>query len=344
VALAEEEEAVDSLRLSGASRVLALKQQLAEYLANRVDTGRPEAHVVGEFHGLQLAELPARDTPFAGQAVRDTKLRQQTGLSVVGFWERGRLQPAFPQTVIHADSVIVVTGTADHVAALNAMLPRGEQPTPPVIVIGAGKVGQAAAKALKGKGCPVHAVDRRRTALAPLTHHVDKVFVGDAADRRVLERAGILTARSVLLTTNDDAMNVYLAVYCRRLNASLRIVSRITHERNLEAIHRAGADFVLSYTTLGIEAVMSLLRGHPPVLLGEGVELFALPVPASLAGRRLQESDIGSRTGLSVVALRRGDALTTPLTADTVLPKGADLVMLGSDTQRTAFTKAFGEV
>jgi voltage-gated potassium channel len=55
-----------------------------------------------------------------------------------------------------------------------------------------------------------------------------KVFVGDAADRRVLERAGILTARSVLLTTNDDAMNVYLAVYCRRLNANLRIVSRIT--------------------------------------------------------------------------------------------------------------------
>ena len=83
-------------------------------------------------------------------------------------------------------------------------------------------------------------------------------------------------------------MNIYLAVYCRRLNAQLRIVSRITHERNLEAIHRAGADFVLSYTTLGIEAVMSLLRGYPPVLLGEGVELFSVPVPASLAGRLLR--------------------------------------------------------
>ena len=68
-------------------------------------------------------------------------------------------------------------------------------------------------------------------------------------------------ASSVLLTTNDDAMNIYLAVYCRRLNPALRIVSRITHERNVEAIHRAGADFVLSYTTLGVEAVMSLLRG-----------------------------------------------------------------------------------
>ena len=109
------------------------------------------------------------------------------------------------------------------------------------------------------------------------------LFPGDAADRRLLERAGIHDASSVLLTTNDDAMNIYLAVYCRRLNPSLRIVSRITHERNVEAIHRAGADFVLSYTTLGVEAVMSLLRGYSLVLLGEGVELFSITVPAVAA-------------------------------------------------------------
>ena len=116
---------------------------------------------------------------------------------------------------------------------------------------------------------------------------------------------------SVLLTTNDDAMNIYLAVYCRRLNPSLRIVSRITHERNVEAIHRAGADFVLSYTTLGVEAVMSLLRGYELVVLGEGVELFSIAVPPSLSGRRLADSGIGSGTGMSVVALDRGGTLVT---------------------------------
>ena len=138
-------------------------------------------------------------------------------------------------------------------------------------------------------------------------------------------------------------MNIYLAVYCRRLNRDLRIVSRITHERNLEAIHRAGADFVLSYTTLGIEAVMSLLRGRPPVLLGEGVELFSVPVPPALSGRKLKDSGIGSRTGLSVVALERGEELVAPLTSDTVLPAGAQLLMLGSPEQRTAFSEAFGK-
>ena len=187
----------------------------------------------------------------------------------------------------------------------------------------------------------MHAIDRTANTLDVLVPEVDAVFRGDAADRRLLERAGILAARTVLLTTNEDAMNIYLAVYCRRLNPDLRIVSRITHERNLEAIHRAGADFVLSYTTLGIEAVISLLHGHPPVLLGEGVDLFAVRVPSALAGHPLRDSGIGSRTGLSVVALRQGDELITPLTSETVLADGAELVMLGSHEQRAAFAEIF---
>jgi voltage-gated potassium channel len=339
--LVEEEDSVDILTLSGATSVLPLKQQLGEYLANRTDVGTPEAHVVGTVGSLQIAELPARDTPFVGLPVGATKLRQQTGMSIVGFWERGKLRPAYPQTEIQPDSVLVIAGTAAQFAALNALLPRSGHRVPPILVIGAGKVGQAAARALRRKGLPVHAIDKTDAALASIATDVDAVFAGDAADRAVLERAGILEARSVVLTTNDDAMNIYLAVYCRRLNPELRIVSRITHARNLEAIHRAGADFVLSWTTLGVGAVMSLLRGYPPVLLGEGVELFSVSVPDALAGRPLRESGIGSRTGLTVVALRHADELTAPLTSDTLLPAGAELLMLGSDEQRAAFAAAF---
>ena len=340
-AIVEEHDSVDILELSGATSVLALKHQLGDYLANRVDAGRAEAHVVGEFRGLQIAELPAHDTPLVGTTVRDTKLRQRSGLSVVGFWERGKLRPAYPQTEIRTDSVLVIAGTAAQIARLNALLPPGPENVPPILVIGAGKVGQAAARSLKRKGLRVHAIDRTASALDCLVNEVDATFAGDAADRRLLERAGIFDARSVLLTTNNDAVNIYLAVYCRRLNRDLRIVSRVTHPRNLEAIHRAGADFVLSQTTLGVEAVMSLLRGYPPVLLGEGVEFFSEQVPAALAGHPLRDSGIGSRTGLSVVALQDGDRLIAPLTSETILPEGTDLIMLGSHEQRGEFTKLF---
>jgi len=340
-AVVEEEDSVDILQLSGATTVLPLKRQLGESLANRVDAGRAEAHVIGSFRSIQIAELPVRNTPLAGIRVRDTHLRERTGLSVVGLWERGRLHPAFPDTEIRADSVAVVAGTAPQIASLDALLAR-DGTTAPVLVIGAGKVGEAAARALKRKALVVYVLDHDAKALGTLAADVDAVYAGDAADRELIERAGIHRVASVLLTTNDDAMNIYLAVYCRRLNADLRIVSRITHDRNVEAIHRAGADFVLSYTSLGVESIMSLVSGDAAVTLGEGVRLFELRVPPSLAGQPLSETGIGSRTGLSVVAVEEQETLTTQLTGETVLPPGGKLLMLGSDSQRQRFVGAFG--
>jgi voltage-gated potassium channel len=340
-AVVEEEDSVDILSLSGATTVLPLKRQLGESLANRADAGRAEAHVIGAFRTIQIAELPVHDTALAGTVVRDTHLRERTGLSIVGIWERGKLQPAFPDTTIGNGSVVVVAGTAAQIAALNALLAR-DGTTAPVLVIGAGKVGQAAARALKRKGLVVHALDRDPKALEPMRPDTDAVYAGDASDRELIERAGILRAASVLLTTNDDAMNIYLAVYYRKLNANLRIVSRITHERNVEAVHRAGADFALSYTTLGVESLMALVNGDTAITLGEGVRLFEVPVPASLAGQPLATTGIGSRTGLSVVAMEDRGTLSTQLTSETIMPAGGTLLMLGSGDQHHKFVEAFG--
>src|SRR5688572_2968937 len=137
-AIVEEDDSVDVLQLSGATTVLPLKRQLGEYLANRVDTGPSEAHVIGAYRGLQIAELPARDTPLAGQTVRDTRLRETTGISVVGLWERGRLRPAFPDSLIQNDGVVVLAGNQAQLAALNELMPTGRQRFP-VLIIGAGK-------------------------------------------------------------------------------------------------------------------------------------------------------------------------------------------------------------
>jgi uncharacterized protein with PhoU and TrkA domain len=77
------------------------------------------------------------------------------------------------------------------------------------------------------------------------------------------------------------------------------------------------------------------------VLVGEGVELFTISVPARLAHKPLKESAIGSDTGLSVVAVKRGDELLPHLTAETILLPDMQLLVLGSRDQRRAFAEAF---
>jgi Trk K+ transport system NAD-binding subunit len=154
-------------------------------------------------------------------------------------------------------SVPVVVGTSEQIAELNQLVELFDVNNNPILIIGGGKVGQAATVALKRKGVPVHLVEHDAAIAKASEAIADRVFVGEAADREVLERAGLASAPSVLLTTNDDAINIYLCIYCRRLNPELRIVSRATHERNVEAIHRAGADFVLSYSSLGRESALA---------------------------------------------------------------------------------------
>ena len=237
---------------------------------------------------------------------------------------------------------MVVVGTTDQLTALDGLIRDRPDIDAPILLVGASTVGAVAARALKRKGVRVHVLDRDPEARERMVGVADEVFGGDANDRDALTRAGLGNAAQVLLTTHDDAMNVYLAVYCRRLKPDLRIVSRVTHEQNLEAIHRAGADFVLSYSSLGAEAVLSLIEGHELVVLGEGVDLFSLPLPRSLHGKTLAATEIGSRTGLSVVAVEQGGQVVTNLRASMTLEAGAEIVMLGSVQQRRGFTARFG--
>jgi len=342
LAVVEHEDSIDILELSGCTHVLPLKSRLGEYLADRVSAGLGSTDVVGSVKGLQIVEFSARQTPLAGLTVRETDLRTRTGLNIIGVWHRGRLKPAFPNTPIEDDTIVIVVGTSEQRYALNELIAQASHPDAPILIVGAGAVGSAAARALRRRGSRVHLLDRDPQTIECLKDVANEVFVGDANDRKNLERAGLKDAPSVLLTTNDDAMNVYLTVYCRGLKPDLRIVSRITHERNLEAIHRAGADFVLGYASLGAEAVVSLLEGHELVMLGEGVDLFSVKLPASLAGKTLAQTGIGSRTGLSVVALQDGSQLVTTLRSEMQLNAGTELVMLGNLAQRRAFTETFG--
>lgn len=341
VAIAGADASVDVLELSGATHVLPLKKWLGEQLANRVTASHAQSHVVGNYRDLQIAELPVRHTPLAGKTIRDTRLREITGVSIIAVWERGHLHPARPDLLLTDQSVPIVTGMDDQLDALDELLLIYDYNPNPVIVIGGGKVGRSTARALRDKDTPVHLIERDPSVASRCGAVCDRVIEGDAADHDILVDAGIDVAPSLILTTHDDAVNIFLASYCRRLNPDLRIVSRVSHERNVESIHRAGADFVLSYSTLGAASVMAILHGKQLMVLGEGFDLFNVPLPQSLKGKTLAESAIGSRTGLIVLGIQQNGTFTGNPPANTRFLPGAELVLLGGPEQRHMFADIY---
>ena len=341
VGLVEHEDSIDILELSGCDYVLPLHQKLGARLAGRVNAGHAQCHVIGSIRDLIVADFAVHNTPFVGRTIAGSGLEKAAGIKIVAVWERGRLTAARPETPLTKESVAVVVGTREQVLELDTLLVIYDTNYSPALVIGGGRVGCAAARALKNAGIPVNLLERNPSLRDRLSDVADNVFIGDAADRETLMSAGLDKAPTVVLTTNDDAMNIYLAVYCRRLNPELRIVSRITHEKNIESIYRAGADFAISYASLGVEDVFAHLHSRELLILGEGFELLSVLLPRSLAGRTLEESAIETRSGLTVVAVQQNGRMITNPAATMQLTKDTEVVMLGSTKSRQAFAEAF---
>ncbi len=138
----------------------------------------------------------------------------------------------------------------------------------------------------------------------------ERYVIGDAADLSVLERAGIRETSSVMITTHDDDVNVYLTIYSRRLRPDVQIIARARLDRNVSTLHRAGADAVLSYSSTGATAVWNVLSHDDILQIAEGLDVFRVPVPAELAGRALRESHIRETTGCTVVAVAANGQLS----------------------------------
>ena len=342
VATATAEDSIDVLELSGCTHVLPLHQQLAERLANRINAGHAEVHVIGGIRNLRIAEFAVHNTPFAGRTIRETQIREATGVEIVSVWERGKLLPARPDTYLSNASLLVVAGTEQQILELNLLLVIYDINYNPVLVIGGGKVGRATARALRRKEVAVHLIERNEALRPRIGNIPTRLFQGEAADRDLLMEAGLNNTPAVVLSGSDDAMNIYLAVFCRRLNPEVLILSRITHPRNLEAIYRAGADFALSYTSLGVEDIFAQLHARELVVIGEGVEIFVVPAPATLVGRDLGGCAVAERTGLTIVGVQQNGVVVTNPPGSTSLQKGTELIMLGSTRQRQAFARDFG--
>ena len=166
-------------------------------------------------------------------------------------------------------------------------------------------------------------------------------MIGDAADRSVLEAAGIDEAGAVLITTHDDNVNVYLTRYCRGLRPDARIVSRSKLDRNVSTLYRAGADAVLSYAGTGSAAIWNHLRGDETVLVAQGLNVFRTPIPRELAGRTLAEAHVLRRTSCNVVAVERDGVLEGNPDPHVPLPTAGDLVLVGTDVAEARFSEEF---
>jgi Trk K+ transport system NAD-binding subunit len=313
------------MALAGASATYTPRHVLAAALAALAGQ-RTTARVAGVQHlggRLAVAELRVhRGSELMGKTLAEADIRRKTRATVVGLWRGGEFV-AHPRadTRLDAGAILVAVGGQ---AALDrfAELARPLVSDGPVVVVGYGEVGFKVAQLLRDSDERVVTIDRNPG---------DGVDVaGDALDPSVLRKAGVTTARAVVLAMGGDSAILFAASVVRDLAPEVPIIARVDRVENIERIHRAGADFARALGQVAGEILAHQLLGDEWLAMEARVKLVAVG-PAGLVGSNPAEARVGQRTGCTIVALRRDDEVIADLDDDLEIRDGDRLYLCGTE-------------
>ncbi len=339
IATADADESLDILRLAGSTHVFQFPKLLGQALARRLVGTSTRSNIIGRMDSLLIAEALVMRTPLEGKRLKDSRLRETTGANVVGIWERGRFQMPRPDTLLGPSTVLVLAGTDEHLARYDELVGRTMVHPAPVLILGGGRVGLAAARVLEERGVPYRIVEKNPKLVA----EGGKYVLGNAADLDTLLAAGIRETPSVFISTHNDDLNIYLTIYCRKLRPDTQIVSRATLDRNVNTLHAAGADLVMSEASLGASTLINLLRPDNLLMLAEDLNVIRMVVPPALAGKPLKETDIRARTGCSVIAVRNAQGLWINPDPNLSLGPRDEIIIIGSSEAEKCFLRSYPE-
>ena len=107
---ADDDHSLDILRIAGSTHVFQFMKMLGRSLGRRTIGVSMGANVIWQFDKILIAEAPAMRTPLEGKTLAEIKLRERTGITVVGIWERGNFKSPNPTSPINSTTVLVLAG------------------------------------------------------------------------------------------------------------------------------------------------------------------------------------------------------------------------------------------
>jgi voltage-gated potassium channel len=165
------------------------------------------------------------------------------------------------------------------------------------IICGYGRMGQVVAERLKSDRDHFVIIDPDLQNVERAKQVGYLAIQGNAENTQLLQNVGIDTrAERILCLTDDDVVNVFIALTARHLNPDIEIVSRANREETVNKLLQVGADHtVMPYKILGLmageymgqpvafEAIHGMLHGEEKisletVVVSSGSMLEGIPI------------------------------------------------------------------
>ncbi len=237
------------------------------------------------------------------------------------------------------------------------------------MIVGCGRVGRHISEVLGKIGVSRLVVESDVTRAKRLQELRIPVLFGDAANSEVLSHAGLERARAVAITVPDDAAALTIVATARQLAPDLHVITRASTWEGARHLKDVGATAIIRpefeggiemvrrtllalkfpaydvqrYTDaarreeLGLSAAADdrakILKELSHAVGNLDLAWLAVSKESPVTGRTLAESNVRARTGVSIVAIGRGDTVISNPAPGETLASGDRVAVLGGVTE-----------
>lgn len=269
-----------------------------------------------------------RHSPLANIPLKDLKMPKAILAGMI-FRDQRMIIPHGDDCLLPHDNAYFIGDPVEIQKFSQTFVHRDARRLEHVMIIGAGRTGRFLAKMLDEADVAVKIIDtnRERSRLAAESLENGLAICGDGTDIDLLTEEGVADADAVVCLTEDDKLNLMLALLAKHLGAKKTVV-RVARGEYVDLMEKVGVDIVLPTRLLSASEVLAFARrgGVVSVSLLEGAKAEAVEVivqeGAPVAGIPLMKAHL-PRECLVCAYVRDDEA---------VIPNGASVLLPGDRT------------
>jgi len=243
-----------------------------------------------------------------------------------------------------------------------------------VIIVGFGLNGRNLAEVLKEASVPYVALELNNYTVLEMKKKGEPIFYGDGTSLEILHKLGIDAARLLVIVISDPASTRRIVQIARKSNSRLYIIVRTRYLKEVDDLIQLGANEVIpeefetsieifarvlhqfqvprnlifelierirkgSYEVLRkVELPVKTLPEKCEVISEIDTETYLVNDRSNASGRSIKDLRIRTKTGATVIAVKRGDEIIPSPELDFVFTPGDILYLIGS---KESLAKAF---
>ena len=276
----------------------------------------PAALDVEEFaEGLvRLLEVKLRqDSPLSNIPLK--KLTLPANILVVGILRQDKMIIPMGDDVLLPGDHVFFIGEHDSIVDFEGQFSNKRSKVERVFIVGAGRVGRNLALLLEQNGISVKIIDNdsERCDMTACMLNKSIVLRGDGTDIDLLKQEGVGEADAIVCLTNDDKLNLLVALLAKRLGAKKSFV-RVGRSEYASIMEQVGVDVALSPQFLTVGVILRFIRKGDvvAVMLFDGAKAEAMevivPSDSKITGKSLASITMPPQSLIGMV-VRGGKAL-----------------------------------